>query len=180
MRQVRKGSNTDRQYKSETLDSAIKHIEAMYKYAKQNNAEAFAQLAWDAAEEIVDDINYNDDLYIQYEGLRNYFAETNMAIPEYMAYDADIADFVRDNYGRMRFFEDGEDIATVYAYLAEDMEDPIDMLIQMDYVLTYIEPYKDAYTSEQHAKLVEDIANNLCDIVSEGKEYRATLSDLNI
>ena len=196
MKQVRKDSGTDRQYRTETLDETIKSAEAMYKSAKEGNAQAFAREAWNAAERIVDDIDYNDDLYQQYKGIKDYFAHNKISPPTELLRDKEFDKFMADNAGKIMFvykpsnvLEANEDeLSTAYRVLSreypgffpKDIEHPVDQLMQMAAVLDNTDAYRDAYTSEEHSKLVEDIANNLCDIVSEGAEYRATINDLNI
>lgn len=205
MKQVRKGSGTDRKYSTETIEETIRSIKKMYYFAKGDKAKEYAREAWDAAERIVDDIDYNDELYKQYQGITEYFASYRINLSEDI-YDAfgnykndevkeDFEKFIKDNSGKIRFswerFSDrADDIELHYAYgeLSEkypdlfpsDIDNPIDMLLQMDYVLNLTDPYRDAYTSEEHSKLVEDIANSLCNIVDEGNEYKATVDDLNV
>ena len=191
LKDTRKGSGTDRTYSSETLKKTTKSVENMRKLAKNGNIEAFAEEAWKAAKRIVDDINYNDDLFVQYKGLRNYLANTNIKIPDALAYgdySSEVTQFVLDNGGRMKLKDHGTDIEKVYSQLhkkfpelfPDDIEHPIDMLMQMDYILDYIQPYKDAYTSEDCVKLVENIANNLCAIVDNSDEYKATVDELKV
>ena len=196
MKQVRKGSNTDRQYKTETLDETVKAVENMYGYAKANNSKAFAREAWDAAERIVRDIDYNDDLYQQYKGIKEFFEDNKIAPPDAVYSDDAFYDFRKENAGRIKWADHAADdlqkdeieLASAYSILSDqypdifpaDIEHPIEQLMMMDFALEYISPYQDAYTSEEHSKLVEDIANNLCDIVSEGKEFQAAINDLNV
>ena len=205
MKQVRKDSGTDRKYSTETIEETIRSIKKMYYFAKGDKAKEYAREAWDAAERIVDDIDYNDELYKQYQGITDYFASYRINLSEDL-YDAfgnykndevkeDFEKFVKDNSGKIRFswehFSDRtDDIELHYAYgilskeypdlFPSDIDNPIDMLLQMDYVLNLTDPYRDAYTSEEHSKLVEDIANSLCNIVDEGNEYKATVDDLNV
>ena len=192
MKQVRTDSGEDKQYSTETIDETIRSLKKMYYYAKGDKAKDFAREAWDAAERIVGDINYNDVQYLHYKGISSYFADTEIHVPEELIDDDTFIQFAKNNAGRIRLFADeGIEIEEAWKSLHDAYPDlfpraafvadsPVGMLIQMDWVLNQLEPYKEAYTSEEHSKLVEDIANTLCSIVEEGNEYNATVNDLNV
>ena len=195
MKQVRKGSNTDRQYKTETLNETIKSIKSMYKLARKNETEAFARKAWETAEHIVDDIDYNDALYQEYKEIKAFFDSTILAPGELWG-DREMQSFASANSGKMRFTYhpinalEGNEIEIDQAYrimrkqhpsfFTDEVSGPIEQLMQMQAVLDNTDAYRDAYTSEEHAKLVEEVANNLCNIVSEGKEFHASIGELNV
>ena len=200
MKTVRKDSGTERQYKAETLDETIKAVKSMYEYAKKDNAQEFAKEAWDAAERIVDDIDYNDDLYEKYKEMQTFFERNKIAPPSELYADevyGEFETFKRENDGKIRWAThalqdlqgDEEELDLAYRILHREYpmffteaysDNPIDQLMQMAAALNNTDAYRDAYTSEEHAKLVENIANNLCDIVSEGNEYRATIDELKV
>lgn len=186
MSQIMKDSETGRKYKSETLDETIKDMKVMYFEMKNGMSKEFADRAWAAAERIVNDVDYNDDLYVEYKGMRDYLEKRWIQIPEALMYDEDFAEYMRDNSGRMRFGENGSGVEAVYKYLrkkypkifTEDLDDPVDMLLQMDYVLDLTSPYRDAYTSEEYTDLVKNVAESLCEMVRQGEEYRSVADDL--
>lgn len=186
MSRVMNESGVNKKYRSETLQDTINSAKVMFYEMKANQLDNAAETAWRAAERIVDDIDYNDDLYVQYKGFRDYLSKRKIQIPEGLEYDSSFIDFVRDNNGRMRFSTKGSSVNAVYKYLSKnypqllpsDIEDPIDMLLQIDYALEYTAPYREAYTSEEYTKLVTDIAGRLMDVVAEGEAYRTVADKL--
>ena len=186
MGRVMNESGTGKKYRSETLQSTINSAKVMFFNMKEHQVDRAAETAWRAAKRIVDDIDYNDELYVQYKGVRDYLDKRKIQIPEGLEYDNDFIDFVRDNEGRLRFSSKGPSVNAVYKYLSKkypqlfpvDMEDPIDMLLQIDYALDYTTPYREAYTSQEYSDLVSAIAGDLMDIVSEGEAYRTVADKL--
>ena len=189
MKHVMAQSGTNRKYKADTLADTMNYAKIMWYEMKAYKTDAFAKTAWKAAEHIVNDIDYNDDLYVQYKGMREYLNKRKIQIPEGLEYDESFAEFIRDNEGRMRFAtvsERGSSVNAVYKYLAKnypelfpaEQEDPIDMLMQIDYALDYTTPYRAAYTSEEYADLVDSVATSLIDIVSQGEAYVSVADEL--
>ena len=186
MRHVMAESGTGRKYKSDTLEDTMNYAKVMWYEMKAYKTDDFARTAWKAAEQIVNDIDYNDDLYVQYKGMRDYLSKRKIQIPEGLEFDEDFAEFIRDNEGRMRFADKGPSVNAVYKYLSKnypalfpaEQEDPIDMLLQIEYALDYTTPYREAYTSEEYEDLVDQVATNLINIVSEGEEYVSVADEL--
>ena len=77
----------------------------MFYDMKNRQIDNAAEAAWRAAQKIVDDIDYNDDLYVQYKGIRQYLDRRKIIAPEGLEYDPSFVEFVDDNKGRMRFVD---------------------------------------------------------------------------
>ena len=120
-----------------------------------------------------------DDMFKQYKDLRDYLRTTRISLGEEYWSDVDYDAFRKRNMGRIKLIKGSTNVDEVYQEMCErwpewfeeeeEMVAP-DMLLQMEHVLDVIQPYKEAYTSEEAASLCFDIADELYEIIAKGDE----------
>ncbi len=179
---VMKESDTEKQYDTNTVTEATNAAKVIFHLIRKGNPEEAAKRAWKAAEKMVQNAEFTDDsMFQRYKGIVSYLADTKITIPEALIDDEAFLEFVDDNQGKMRIVRRGEDISNVYTHLStqyrklfpSNVTDPVDQFLQISEVLDAIQPYREAYTSEEAAKLTEDVATALYNIAEQGEAYRS-------
>lgn len=184
---VMQNSDTDRKYKTDVVNQAFKDAKSAYWLLKDKKTAEAAELLWNTARGMVENVDFiNDEMFNHYKDLRDYLKKTDINVgPEYQS-DIHFTEFRKRNFGRMRLKKGPTNIDNVYKELSEmwpeffDEEkviNPADQLYQIEDVLDKIQPYREAYTSEQAKDLAWDIAEDLLNIVYHGKEY-VSIADL--
>lgn len=178
---IMKNSEVDKQYDAEVTKQAENAVKAIFTMVKSGNTEEAAEYAWEKAEVIVRNVEYyDDDMYQKYKGVVTYLADTKIAAPEALRDEESFAEFVIENKGKFLIKKNGEDISNVYQHLNTSwpklfpkLKDPVDMFLQIAEILDEIQPYTEAYSSEEAAKLTETTANALIDIALNGEAYQS-------
>jgi murein DD-endopeptidase MepM/ murein hydrolase activator NlpD/ribosomal protein S18 acetylase RimI-like enzyme len=181
---VMQESDTTRKYKTELVNKAIIDMRLAYFYAKQGRTDVADALLWHSAHRMIDGVEFyaDDSTYEDYKGLRDYLKTTRIQLGEEYWSDADYGAFRKANFGRINLVKGSTNVDQVYAELEEmfpglfDSEEyttPPDQLMDIAAVLDSIQPYKEAYSSEQAAEFATDIASDLLDIMQNGKELQS-------
>ena len=181
---VMRNSDTSRQYKTETVNKTLIDIRLAYQFAKKGRTEVADALLWHSALRMIEDVEFiNDDTFQQYKDLRDYLRTTRIQLGEEYWSDVDYTAFRKNNYGRMKLVKGETNVDQIYQEMCErwpewfdEEEDmtPPDQLLQIEHVLDVIQPYKEAYSSEEAASIATDIAYDLSDIVyGKGKPYES-------
>ena len=167
------------------MNETVVIAKRMYNMMKSGKIEAASTLAWDHARNMIEDVDFiNDSMWEQYKELRDYLRTTPIAIPDEYKADTDWNAIRRQNMGRMRLVNKGHGVMIDQVYqemqerwpefFDEEIHDhPADQVLQISDVLDSLQPYVEAYTSEEAMGLAENIASELWDIVMEGKEYKS-------
>ena len=181
---VMQESDTTRKYKSELVNKAIIDMRLAYYYAKQGRTDVADALLWHSAHRMIDGVEFyaDDSMYEEYKGLRDYLKTARIQLGEEYWSDADYGAFRKANFGRINLVQGSTNVDQIYQELEElfpglfDSEEyttPPDQLMHIAAVLDSIQPYKEAYSSEQVAELATDIASDLLDIMQNGKELQS-------
>lgn len=181
---VMKNSDTSKQYKTETVNKTLIDIRLAYQFAKKGRIDVADALLWHSAQRMIEDVEFiNDETFNNYKDLRDYLRTTRIQLGEEYWSDVDYAAFRKANYGRMKLVKGETNVDQIYQEMCErwpewfdEEEDmtPPDQLLQIEHVLDVIQPYKEAYSSEEAASIATDIAYDLSDIVyGKGKPYES-------
>ena len=181
---VMKNSDTSKQYKTETVNKTLIDIRLAYQFAKKGRIEVADALLWHSAMRMIEDVEFiNDETFNNYKDLRDYLRTTKIQLGDEYWSDVDYAAFRKANYGRMKLVKGETNVDQIYQEMCErwpewfdEEEDmtPPDQLLQIEHVLDVIQPYKEAYSSEEAASIARDIAYDLSDIVyGKGKPYES-------
>lgn len=183
-------SDTKAQYRSELVDRTLVAAKSAFWLMKSGKYEEAAMLLWDAAYDMIQDVEFIEDTaFKQYKGLRDYLRTAYIRLGEEYWSDVDYAAFRKRNMGRIRLVKGDTNVDQILDELMEiapewfreeafeknglKQESVPDILLQMEAVLDAIQPYRIAYSSEEAEELASYIADDLYDIVYEGKEYKS-------
>lgn len=177
---VMQNSATDSKYKSDLVKKTLIDIKNAYQLMKQDRADVASALLYHSAQRMIDNVEfYVDDSFDQYKELRDYLRTTRISLGEEYWADVDYDAFRKNNFGRLKLVKGITNVDQVYQELEEMFpewfnEDETmtvpDQLLQIEHVLDSVQPYKEAYSSEEAAELAFDIADDLYEIMVNGKE----------
>ena len=178
-------SDTNKKYKTELVNKTIIDMRLAYFYAKQGRTDVADALLWHSAHRMIDGVEFyaDDSTYEEYKGLRDYLKTTRVQLGEEYWSDVDFGAFRKANFGRINLVKGSTNVDQIYMELeelfpglfnSEEYTTPPDQLMHISEVLDSIQPYKEAYSSEQVAELATDIASDLVDIMQNGKELQST------
>lgn len=181
---VMQESDTTRKYRTDLVNKAVIDMRLAYFYAKKGRTDVADALLWHSAHRMIDGVEFyaDDSTYEEYKGLRDYLKKTRIQLGEEYWSDADYGAFRKANFGRINLVQGSTNVDQIYAELEEifpglfDSEEyttPPDQLMHIAEVLDSIQPYKEAYSSEQAAEFATDIASDLLDIMQNGKELQS-------
>jgi murein DD-endopeptidase MepM/ murein hydrolase activator NlpD len=184
---IMKNSEVDKKYNADVTDQATDAVKEIFRLFKSGKLEDAARYAWDAAEDIVKNVEYVDDeMYQKYKGVISYLADTKIAAPYELMDDPEFSEFVTENLAKFLVKKRGEDIRNVYTHLNKSwpkmfpkLDHPVDMFLQISEVMDAIQPYTEAYSSEEAAKLTEETAAALVEIAKSGEAYRSAADIMN-
>ena len=175
------GSDTDRKYNSDTVKKTLIDMRLAYWYAQQGRIEIADALLWHTAHRMIENVEFyaDDSVFNEYKDLRQYLRTTRIQLGEEYWADVDYQAFRKANFGRLKLVKGQTNVDQIYAELeelfpglfnSEEYTTPPDQLMHMAAVLDSIQPYKEAYSSEECAALATEIASDLLDIMqNEGK-----------
>lgn len=176
-------SETKKKYKQKLVKQALDASKLIYKKAKQDDFEAVANIAYDTAFEIVENLDIVDDtLWNQYRELREYVRKTPIALTEEDKSEIpDYADWRKSNFGRIKIAAKGLPIDMFYQELSDqwpemfsaEATNPADQAMRISEVLDELKPYEIAYNSEEADALTREIAGDLTNITFMGKEWQS-------
>lgn len=182
---VMMNSRVDKEYKQALVDKTFIAAKSAFWLMKDGKYSEASNIIYDAAKNIVDNADYIEDTqYNMYQNLREYLRNTPFKLGEEYWSDADYNALRKKNRGRIKLVKGETNIDELYQELQknwpewfdEDEAEQMtlaDQLLRIDYVLDTIQPYRTAYSSEEAAELIDQTANDLYDIVYEGKEYKS-------
>lgn len=181
---VMQESDTTRKYRTDLVNKAVIDMRLAYFYAKKGRTDVADALLWHSAHRMIDGVEFyaDDSTYEEYKGLRDYLKKTRIQLGEEYWSDADYGAFRKANFGRINLVQGSTNVDQIYAELEEifpglfDSEEyttPPDQLMHIAEVLDSIQPYKEAYSSEQAAEFATDIASDLLEIMQNGKELQS-------
>lgn len=176
-------SETKKKYKQKLVKQAVDASKLIYKKAKQDDFEAVADIAYDTAAEIVENLDIVDDtLWNQYRELREYVRKTPIALTEEDKSEIpDYADWRKSNFGRIKVSDKGLPIDMFYQELSDqwpemfskEITNPAEQAMRVSEVLDELKPYEIAYSSEEADALTREIAGDLTNITFMGKEWQS-------
>lgn len=182
-------SDTDRKYKADLVNKTIVDVRLAYYYARQGRTDIAHALLWHTALRMVENVEFiKDETFKQYKDLRDYLRTTRISLSEEYWSDVDYQAFRKENFGRLKLVNGDTNVDEIYQELNErwpewfsedeDMTPP-DQLLQIGHVLDVIQPYKEAYTSEEAAYMTSSIADNLYTIMEGGKPFESLADQLD-
>ena len=180
---VMQNSDTDSKYKRTLVNKTLMDVRYAYEFFKKDRPELASALLYHSAQRMIDNVQfYVDGTFDQYKELKHYLRNTKISIGEEYWSDVEYDSFRKRNYNRINLVKGKTNVDQVYQELEElfpeffDSEETMDVpsqLLQMEYVLDSVQPYKEAYSSEAAAELAFDIADDLYEIMVNGDEVRS-------
>ena len=178
---VMANSDTDAKYRNELVRKMLFDVRTAYQLMKQDRQDVASSLLYHSALRMIEGAEFyvDDGYYDRYLEIRDYFRNTKISLGEEYWSDVDYGAFRKNNYGRMNLVKGKTNVDQIYLelcewfpeYFKEDETLSVpDQLEQMAHVLDIIQPYKEAYSSEEAAELAFDIADSLYEIMEGGKE----------
>ena len=179
---VMQNSDTDRMYKKELVDKAVIDAKKAYRMMKKGDLDEAVTLLWDNARNMIEGADFiNDEVFQQFKEIRDYLQHTEIRVGDEFWGTPEFKDLRKRNFGRLLIKKGSTNIDKVYRELRkmapgsfpEDVINPEDQLFAIEDFLDRIQPYKEAYSSEEAAALAWEVATDLADIIYEGKEYQS-------
>lgn len=173
------GKKTD----TKLVNQATDNIASIYRYIKEGDYPGAVNQAYNAAQDMVDNLHLVDDsMFREYEELRDLMRTTKISISEEDA--ANIPDFrewKKSQFGRLRIGNDGMDVDTFYQVLTEkypelfdsSISHPADQLQAMADVRESMEPFDILLDSEERSDIVEQAAHDMIDIAATGTPWKS-------
>lgn len=173
------GKKTD----TKLVNQATDNIASIYRYIKEGDYPGAVNQAYNAAQDMVDNLHLVDDsMFREYEELRDLMRTTKISISEEDA--ANIPDFrewKKSQFGRLRIGNDGMDVDTFYQVLTEkypelfdsSISHPADQLQAMADVRESMEPFDILLDSEERSDLVKQAAHDMIDIAATGTPWKS-------
>ena len=173
------GKKTD----TKLVNQATDNIASIYRYIKEGDYPGAVNQAYNAAQDMVDNLHLVDDsMFREYEELRDLMRTTKISISEEDA--ANIPDFrewKKSQFGRLRIGSDGMSVDTFYQVLAEkypelfdhSISHPADQLQVMADVRESMEPFDILLDSEERSDLIKQAAQDMIDIAATGKPWKS-------
>lgn len=165
------------------VNQATDNIASIYRYIKEGDYPGAVNQAYNAAQDMVDNLHLVDDsMFREYEELRDLMRTTKISISEEDA--ANIPDFrewKKSQFGRLRIGNDGMDVDTFYQVLTEkypelfdsSVSHPADQLQAMADVRESMEPFDILLDSEERSDIVKQAAHDMIDIAATGTPWKS-------
>ena len=179
IRDLMANSDTSARTKNAAVKQAVAAAQAIYPYLVNEDYDRAADIAYDAALDIIEQIDIvNDEQYMMYSELRDYFRSTKIRIPE-KDRSAEYNDLRKKNIGRLRITDAGIELDKIWSEICSDFPgifDPetngVDRLAEIDSVLDSFSDFHEEYTSQEMDDLASLTASEIMDIAFNGKPDR--------
>ena len=158
----------------------------IYTQLQNGNNEDATLTAYYAAEELVHNLNMvNDEMFEQYKELREYLRTTRVYIPnEYLGDFTDLAEFRKQNMGRIRLVNEGNggvSVDSMYEELKgmfpgmfdETLDNPADQMYEISNVREQLDPYEIVLSHEETEQLIKEAAHDIIELAVNGKPWQS-------
>lgn len=184
VKSIMRNADTPNKVKNDIVNKTLIDIRLAYQIAKRGRIEIADALLWHTSMRMIEGVEFvNDETFNEYKDLRDYLRTTRIQLGEEYWSDVDYQAFRKNNFGRMKLVKGETNVDEIYQEMCERWPEwfneeeemtPPDQLLQIEHVLDVIQPYKEAYSSEEAASIATDIAYDLSDIVyGKGKPYES-------
>lgn len=188
IRGVMNNSNTDRQYKTELVNKTLMDMRVAYQLMKQDRTDIASALLYHSALRMITDVDFiqDDTEYQEYKGIRDYLRKAPITVGEDYWQSKAFQQFRKEHYGILKLRKGtSSNIDKVYGQLEElyphifneterekhgfgDSEE--DLLQYIGFVTEQnMQPFMEAYSSEECAEWAFEIADDLYEIMENGK-----------
>ena len=165
------------------VGQATDNIASIYRYLKEGDYPGAVNQAYNAAQDMVDNLHLVDDsMFREYKELRDLMRTTKISISEEDAANIpDFKDWKKSQFGRLRIGSDGMGVDTFYQVLTEKYPElfdhgishPADQLQAMADVRESMEPFDILLDSEERSDLIKQAAQDMIDIAATGKPWKS-------
>ena len=187
VRSIMRNADTDNSTKNDIINKTLVDMRLAYQFAQKGRIEVADELLWHTALRMVEGVEFvNDEMFNDYKSLRDYLRTTKISLGDEYWNDVnygEFASFRKQYYNRIKLVKGKTNVDQVYQEMCElwpewfseeDEMTPPDQLEQIAHVLDVIQPYKEAYSSEEAASIATDIADDLVDILyNKGRPYES-------
>lgn len=184
VKSIMRNADTPNKVKNDIVNKTLIDIRLAYQFAKKGRIDVADALLWHTSMRMIEGVEFvNDDTFNEYKDLRDYLRTTRIQLGEEYWSDVDYQAFRKNNFGRIKLVKGETNVDEIYQEMCERWPEwfneeeemtPPDQLLQIEHVLDVIQPYKEAYSSEEAASIATDIAYDLSDIVyGKGKPYES-------
>lgn len=188
IRGVMNNSNTDRQYKTDLLNKTLMDMRVAYQLMKQGRTDIASALLYHSALRMITDVDFiqDDTEYQEYKGIRDYLRKAPITVGEDYWQSKAFQQFRKEHYGILKLRKGtSSNIDKVYGQLEElyphifneterekhgfgDSEE--DLLQYIGFVTEQnMQPFMEAYSSEECAEWAFEIADDLYEIMENGE-----------
>ena len=188
IRGVMNNSATDRQYKTELLHKTLMDMRVAYQLMKQDRTDIASALLYHSALRMISDVEFirDDTEYQEYKGIRDYMRGEPITVGEDYWQGKAFQQFRKEHYGMLKLRKGtSSNIDKVYGQLEElyphifneterekhgfgDSEE--DLLQYIGFVTEQnMQPFTEAYSSEECAEWAFEIADDLYEIMENGE-----------
>lgn len=166
------------------VDVATDNAARIFKDIKTGDYAAASNTAYDAAREIVENLELvNDSAFHTYKELRDYLRNTKIEISkEERSNIPDFVQFRKAQMGRIRIVDNGGiSVDAAYDELTErypelfgsDITHPAEQLMRMAEVREGLEPYDVMLSGETTEQLIKQTAQDILDIAATGSPWKS-------
>lgn len=184
VKSIMRNADTPNKVKNDIVNKTLIDIRLAYQFAKKGRIDVADALLWHTSMRMIEGVEFvNDDTFNEYKDLRDYLRTTRIQLGEEYWSDVDYTAFRKNNFGRMKLVKGETNVDEIYQEMCERWPEwfneeeemtPPDQLLQIEHVLDVIQPYKEAYSSEEAASIATDIAYDLSNIVyGKGRPYES-------
>ena len=188
IRGVMNNSDTDRQYKTELLNKTLMDMRVAYQLMKQDRTDIASALLYHSALRMISDVEFirDDTEYQEYKGIRDYMRGEPITVDDDYWQGKAFQQFRKEHYGMLKLRKGtSSNINKVYGQLEElyphifneterekhgfgDSEE--DLLQYIGFVTEQnLQPFTEAYSSEECAEWAFEIADDLYEIMENGE-----------
>lgn len=187
IRGVMNNSDTDRQYKTELLNKTLMDMRVAYQLMKQDRTDIASALLYHSALRMITDVDFvrDDTEYQEYKGIRDYLRGESITVSDDYWQGKAFQQFRKEHYGTLKLRKGETNVDKVYMQLEElyphifneterekhgfgDAEE--DLLQYIGFVTEQnMQPFMEAYSSEECAEWAFEIADDLYEIMENGE-----------
>ena len=188
IRGVMNNSDTDRQYKTELVNKTLMDMRVAYQLMKQDRTDIASALLYHSALRMITDVDFvrDDTEYQEYKGIRDYLRGEPITVSDDYWQGKAFQQFRKEHYGILKLRKGANgNIGEVYAQLENlypnifnetergkhgfgDSEE--DLLQYIGFVTEQnMQPFTEAYSSEECAEWAFEIADDLYEIMENGE-----------
>ena len=175
-----------------TEDQAMESLENSWdEFSQPSKWSTAYRMAYNIAEDVIQDASVlNDDMYQEYDELRNYLRTVGISMNKYYEHDLagyeNLNDFRKRNFGRIKITKDGLDVSKAYQELAnrypglfneEEHSHPGDQLTHLAEVLDSMEPIEENPFSYNMREATSWLANDIMERFFELPQAKPTFAD---